>query len=315
MWKSSDAQRTDYSPVALIHLSGSAGAIHLSMKISQTFPRLLLACVLPLLIIFCVIVLRARAAEPPPEQVTVPQGMDHAKFDTLLKKYVNDQGLVNYAAWKASADDMSALNSYLKGFAPKPEKPAEGNERAAALANAYNAGVLSWILQNYPTESVWETKDPFTAKRYTIGGEQIALNDIENGALRPQIGIGAHSILVCAARSCPPLQRTAYTASSFESQNAKAYRVWLGRLDLNKFDAAKRKAEISSIFKWYKEDFDKAGGVKKVLAEKAPEKDHSFLAGGDYDVGYLSYHWGLNDQGEHGHSYSKANLIFDRIFH
>ena len=285
------------------------------MKRSQSSVRFLFAGLLLLLAVFCVVVLRARAAEPPPAQVNVPRGLNHEKFDALLKKYVNDQGLVNYAAWKADDDDAAALNAYLKEFAPRPEKPAEGDERAAALANAYNAGVLSWILQNYPTESVWETKDPFTAKRYTIGGEQVALNDIENGSLRPQIGINAHSILVCAARSCPPLQRTAYTAGSFESQNAKAYRVWLGRPDLNTFDAAKKKAEISSIFKWYKEDFDKAGGVKKVLTEKAPEKDHAFLAGGDYDVNYLSYNWGLNDQGEHGHNYSKANLILDRIIH
>ncbi len=285
------------------------------MKIPQNSVRFLLAGGLLLLAVCCVAVLRVRAAEPPPAQVSVPRGVNHEKFDAMLKKYVNEQGLVNYAAWKGNADDVAALNAYLKEFAPKPEKPAEGNERAAALANAYNAGVLSWILQNYPTESVWETKDPFTAKRYTVGGEAVSLNDIENGALRPQVGIAAHSILVCAARSCPPLQRSAYTASDFESQDARAYRVWLGRSDLNAFDPAKKKVEISSIFKWYKEDFDKAGGVKKVLAEKAPEKDHAFLAGGDYDVSYLSYNWGLNDQGEHGRNYSKANLIIDRIFH
>ena len=63
------------------------------------------------------------------------------------------------------------------------------------------------------------------------------------------------------------------------------------------------------------DDFDKAGGVKKVLAEKAPEKDRTFLASGDYEVGYLSYNWGLNDQGPHGRSYSKVDLIFDRVFH
>ena len=285
------------------------------MKISRMPPRLALAGLLGLLAVCGLVLFKARAAEPPPAQVNVPRGVDHEKFGALLKKYVNDQGLVNYAAWKADAGDVAALDSYLKEFAPKPEKPAEGNARAAALANLYNAGVLSWILQNYPTESVWETKDPFTAKRYTIGGEQVSLNDIENGALRPQIGLEAHSVLVCAARSCPPLQQTAYTAGGFEGQDAKAYHVWLGRTDLNAFDTDKKKAEISSIFKWYKDDFDKAGGVKKVLAEKAPETDRAFLAGGDYEVSYLSYNWGLNDQGEHGRSYSKANLIIDKIFH
>lgn len=257
----------------------------------------------------------AVAADAPSPQINVPRGIEHEKFGALLKKYVDDQGLVDYTAWKANAADVAALNDYLKTFAPKFEKPADGNERAAALTNAYNAGVLSWILQNYPTESVWETKDPFTAKRYTIGGEAICLNDIENGALRPQIGIGAHSVLVCAARSCPPLQTTAYTGPNFEKENARAYRAWLGRADLNKFTPEKKQAEVSSIFKWFKDDFEKAGGVKKVLAEKAPASEHAFLAGGDYEISYLSYNWGLNDQGSHGRSYSKANLIIDRIFH
>lgn len=285
------------------------------MKSPQIFVRFLFVGLLLPLVTLITVVPGIEAADPPPAQVNVPRGINHEKFDTLLKKYVNEQGLVNYAAWKGNTEDMATLNAYLKEFASKPEKPAEGNERAAALANAYNVGVLSWILQNYPTESVWETKDPFTAKRYTVGGEQVSLNDIENGALRPQIGIAAHGVLVCAARSCPPLRRSAYTAGGFEAEVTKAYHAWLGRPDLNHFDAANKKAEVSSIFKWFKEDFDKAGGVKKVLAEKAPEKDHAFLEKGDYEVGYLSYNWGLNDQGEHGRSYSKVDLIFDRVFH
>ena len=111
------------------------------------------------------------------------------------------------------------------------------------------------------------------------------------------------------------MQRSAYTASSLERGNAKACRVWLGRPDPNAFDAGKKKADLCSIFKWYKEDLDKAGGGKKVLAEKAPEKNHAFLASGDYDVSYLSYGRGVNDQGEHDHNYCKADLILDQIFH
>ncbi len=256
----------------------------------------------------------ARCAEDKQSlKVEVPSGIDHGKFDALLKKYVDAQGLVNYTAWKGNADDMAALSAYLKQFAPKAEKPAAGNEKSAALVNAYNASVLHWILENYPTESIWETKDAFTAKRFPIGGQQVALNDIENGTLRPAIGVKAHSVLVCAARSCPPLQRNAYTAGDFEAQDTKAYHIWLGREDLNKFEPEKKKAEVSSIFKFYKEDFEKAGGVKKVLGQYAPEKDKAFLTGGDYEVSYLSYNWGLNDQGEHGRKYSKLDLLIDKL--
>ena len=64
---------------------------------------------------------------------------------------------------------------------------------------------------------------------------------------------------------------------------------------------------------WYEDDFKRAGGVKKVLARYAPEKYQSFLKGGDYEVDYLPYHWGLNDQGGKGKDYSKLDLYWDKI--
>ena len=40
----------------------------------------------------------------------------------------------------------------------------------------------------------------------------VSLNDIENNVLRPEFGYRTHAVLVCAARSCPPLQQNAYSA-------------------------------------------------------------------------------------------------------
>jgi Protein of unknown function, DUF547 len=248
------------------------------------------------------------------ENVEVRAGISHEQYDRLLKKYVNDQGMVNYTGWKQNSADLAALDEYLKQFAPNAETRAQGNERAASLVNAYNALVLRWILSNYPTESIWQLKDSFKAKRHQVGGKTISLNDIENGALRPSIGYRAHSVLVCAARSCPPLQRSAYTAGNFEEQDDRAFRVWLGRDDLNKFSPNEKRVEISSIFKWFKGDFDKAGGVPKILGRYAPENARQFAASGQYETKYLNYNWGLNDQGPHGRNYSKTNLIFDNIF-
>jgi hypothetical protein len=136
--------------------------------------------------------------------------------------------LVNYTAWKASQADMSALDAYVKEFAAKADKPAEGMEKAASLTNAYNAIAIRTVLTSYPIESIHEATKPFEAKDWTIGGAKASLNDIENGTLRPMLKYRAHSVLVCAARSCPPLQQTAYTASNFEAQNDKAFTIWLG---------------------------------------------------------------------------------------
>jgi hypothetical protein len=258
------------------------------------------------------------------ENVEVLAGINHAEFDGLLEKYVNEQGLVNYGGWKQDATDLSALDHYLQQFAGKTDPPshafgaagnaARGNEKAASLVNAYNAFVLQWILKNYPTESIWQLKDSFSGKRNDVGGRKVALNDIEHGTLRPLIGYRAHAMLVCAARSCPPLQRFAYTADRFDEQDDAAYRAWLTREDLNRFLPNQKRVEISSIFKWFKRDFDDAGGISKILGRYAPASTRDFAAGGDYTIKYLPYNWGLNDEGSHGRKYSRAQLLLDNIF-
>lgn len=248
-------------------------------------------------------------------EVSCPSGIDHGAWDKLLKKYVNDRGLVDYGVWKKNKADMDALDGYLKQFAPKADKGAQGNEKAASLVNAYNAITIHTILNAYPVESIHETKDPFSAKAWMIGGAKVALNDIENGTLRPMLKYRAHSVLVCAARSCPPLQRSAYMAGSFDKQDDAAYRAWLGREDLNKFMPDQKKAEVSSIFKWFKEDFEKSMAPTKIFGSYGPAAAKKLVAGGQFETSYLSYNWGLNDQGQHGRSYSKVNLIFDKLTH
>jgi hypothetical protein len=234
--------------------------------------------------------------------VSVPAGIKHDAFDRLLKKYVNDQGLVAYEKWKASAEDRKAIDDYVAQFAAGGNA-ASGNERFASLINAYNALVLQWIVQNYPTESIWALKGSFKEKRNKVGGTMVSLNDIENDNLRPELGYKTHAVLVCAARSCPPLQQSAYTAGSLDEQVDHAYRKWLSRTDLNEFFPDKNEANVSMIFKWFKKDFDKAGGPKAVMSKYAPAAAKPVLDKSDSKLTYKAYNWGLNDQGSHGRNY------------
>jgi Protein of unknown function, DUF547 len=261
-------------------------------------------------LVFVAIISRAQTGE----NVDVRAGINHASFDRLLKNYVNEHGLVNYGAWKQNAADLSALDEYLRQFAVKIDRPAQGNEKAASLVNAYNAFVLRWILSNYPTESIWQLKDSFSGKRNEIGRRKVSLDDIEHGTLRPLISYRAHAALVCAARSCPPLQRFAYAGDRFDEQDDAAYSAWLAREDLNKFFPSETKVEISSIFKWFKQDFEKAGGIPKILGRYAPESVREFAASGNYQIKYRPYNWGLNDQGSHGRNYGQTQFLLDNVF-
>lgn len=51
-----------------------------------------------------------RAAEQKDVEVKCPSGIDHSAWDRLLKKYVDENGLVNYGAWKNSKEDVDALD-------------------------------------------------------------------------------------------------------------------------------------------------------------------------------------------------------------
>ena len=242
------------------------------------------------------------------ERVRVPEGIDHADFDRLLRTYVDDRGLVDYERWKNSTEDLAALDGYLGAYAPKPETEAAGHERWASLINAYNAFTLQWILKNYPTKSIRLLEESWPAKRHLIGGRLHSLNEIEHDNLRPEMGWRVHSAIVCAARSCPHLQTFAFSAETIDTQTESAFRTWLARNDLNSFSPSRKRVEISQIFDWFEEDFTKDGGVGKILSRYAPRPYRLFLKDGSYKLKFKDYHWGLNDQSDLGKDYKHSLL-------
>lgn len=254
------------------------------------------------------------AAATSPTVVEVKAGIDISSWDALLKKYVDTRGYVNYAAWKKSTVDMAALDLFLHALGQPAQPAATGNDRAAILINAYNAFTISWILQNFPAESIRTLPDSFTARRHLLGAGKVSLDDIE-GALRQAIGFRTHPAISCASRSCPPLSRDAYSGARLDQQTDTAFQQWLARPDLNQFLPERKQVKISRIFDWFAADFTPVGGVSSLLARYAPAADENFLNGGLFTVDYLPYDWGLNDQGGHGAHYSKLNLLWDKIAH
>lgn len=219
------------------------------------------------------------------DTVSVMDGMDHAAYDRLLQRYVSDRGLVNYKSWKNNADDLKTLRDYTAQFA-QTGKAATAHEKAASLINAYNAFTLLWMLDHYPVSSIKDTPNPWDAKRWNIAGRHVSLNEIEHDTLRPEFGYRVHAVLVCAAKSCPPLWNRAYTAGTLDEQLDDAMRRWLARADLNRFDPSTKQIELSKIFSWYKQDFD---DLPAILARYGPSPCPQCR------VSYADYDWRLND--------------------
>ncbi len=226
--------------------------------------------------------------------------IDHSAWDGLLKKYVNEQNRVDYARWKSA--DVPALDAYLAAIAAPWKNPDD----KASLINAYNALTVRWVLTHYPIVSIWKTKKPFREARHTVSGKKASLDEIET-KLRKMGDPRIHSALVCAARSCPPLRREAYVPERLDAQLEDNTIAWLANPALHTFDAKARKAEISMIFKWYKEDF---AALHDFLAKYAPQ--HNWLKPG-IKIAHKEYRWGLNDSGPLGENYGGTAFYWDAL--
>ncbi|WP_072053012.1 DUF547 domain-containing protein [Hymenobacter terrenus] len=240
-----------------------------------------------------------RAADKAPA-VTPPAavGIDHSAYDKLLKKYVNDKGLVNYKGFKA---DEKTFDQYLDLLNKNP--PAASWSKGQQMAywiNAYNAYTIRLILNHYPVQSIKDigTKiqipfvtTPWASKFFSIGGTKMSLDNIEHGTLRkkyndPRI----HFALVCASISCPRLRNEAYTADKLERQLDDQGRDFLNNPTKNK--PGKETAQLSKYFDWYKGDWTSNGQsvanwVNKYSTTKIDNKTK---------ISYLDYNWQLNEQ-------------------
>jgi hypothetical protein len=222
--------------------------------------------------------------------------LDHAAWSELLRTYVNQESRVDYRSLKAHG--AASLDRYLQQIAAPWPPTLTAADRKAALINSYNALTVRWVVANYPVESIWRTRHPFTDPRHTLDGARTSLDQIE-GRLRAMADPRIHAALVCAARSCPPLRREAYDGPRLDSQLDDNTRAWLANPALNQFVPARSLARVSMIFKWYQADF---GSVEKFLARFGHPAAR---------LEYKPYDWGLNDSSGAGGAYCALCFYWD----
>ena len=132
-----------------------------------------------------------------------------------------------------------------------------------------------------------------------------SLDDIEHNMIRiwferPRI----HTALVCAAVSCPPLRNEAFVADKLDQQLDDQMRQFLSDDQSNTINLRDNRVKLSSIFKWYVEDFEKGQqGFNSlndlITAYQTDIADDSqqllWLQKQDFKIRYLDYDWQLND--------------------
>lgn len=237
--------------------------------------------------------------------VTGPDSVSHAAFDALLRQYVDTAGTVEYAALKENG--ASDLSSYLQQLAHANPASLDRDARLAFWINAYNAHTLKLVVDHYPISTIWavtpgppepKEQSPFDVEVGTVADTTRTLNEIEHEIIRkrfdePRI----HFALVCAARSCPPLRRAAYTGRRLDEQLDDQARTFLQNRAKNRVPIEDDTISVSRLLKWYGADFGASpAAVQRALAPYFEGRVREKLSAGGYDVTYEPYDWALNDQ-------------------
>ncbi len=221
--------------------------------------------------------------------------IDHSAWDGLLKQYVDDNGRVAYRRLQSEAGDT--LRGYLATLATAPVEKLAPKERLAFWINAYNAIIVAAVLEGYSAEGPLRRIRLFKSYRQTIAGEARTPDDIEHGILRPRFqDFRAHFALVCASTSCPKLRREAYVATSLDAQLDDQARSFLDDKGRNRIEPATGKVELSQIFEWFNEDFERVGGLAAALMPYISHEQAELLRQGKPT--FLAYDWSLNAQAD-----------------
>ncbi|WGD33559.1 DUF547 domain-containing protein [Olleya sp. YS] len=222
--------------------------------------------------------------KPPKQENTL--SINHSRWNTLLQKYVSEQGHVNYQKFK---NDKTSLALYIDTLSENV--PTDDWSRAEKLAywiNAYNALTVDLIVKNYPIESIKDIKDPWEQRLWKLGNKWYNLDEIEHKILRKMDEPRIHFAIVCASYSCPKLQNTAFTAENLDAQLTNATKEFLS--DTKRNEITKNKLKLSKIFRWFDDDFKQNGSLIDFINTYTTTNISE-----DAKISYKDYNWDLND--------------------
>lgn len=237
---------------------------------------------------------------------TAVQAVDTPGYTQLLEAHVKPGSIggirlnvVDYRGIQSDPNYAKALQAFA---AVTPEQLQSKNERLAFWINAYNLLAIKAVLDQYPVKSIKDggslLQSIWKKKVGTVAGKAYALDEIENGILRkdftePRI----HFAIVCASLSCPDLRAEPYTGERMDAQLDEAARTFLANPAKGLVPGPDGKtAKVSSIFKWFGDDFGVVGGVSRFILTKAEPALATRIAGlTEAGLSYLEYDWSLND--------------------
>lgn len=226
---------------------------------------------------------------------------DFSEWDVLLKKHLVPATLagvnLNVVAYGKVKDDRQ-----FKKLVDDLVNASPGSSRAQQLAfwiNVYNILAVKVVADHYPIKSIKDVgsllKPVWKHSVAVVAGKERTLHEIEHEILRKMHEPRIHMAIVCASISCPDLRAEAYAPEGLESQLDEQTKAFVQNPGKGmKIDAPNQKIHLSSIFKWFAEDFEGRGGVLTFISKYVSPADRQLLNKNAFKITYLDYNWELN---------------------
>jgi hypothetical protein len=228
---------------------------------------------------------------------------DFSDWDALIKKHVSlkkvDGVMIHAVDYKNLKSDEKFKKLTLRLNSVREESLKTRDEKLAFWINTYNILAAKMVADRFPIKSIKDAGSFFSPvwKKPAghVAGKERTLNDIEHEILRKMDEPRIHVAIVCASVSCPDLRLEAFKADSLNEQLDDQVKRFLQSSEKGmRIDKKDKRVYLSSIFKWFKDDFESRGGVLKFISQYVSPEAAKQLVDSRIDVSYLDYNWNVN---------------------
>jgi len=217
-------------------------------------------------------------------------------YQSLYEQAVID-GRIDYGNIKNDPSILLQLVDHIEKLDANPLNEAQ-------LINAYNIYAIKHIIDNYPVSSPKEILGFFNKLPCKVGNNIYTLNKIENAIKKKSVNGQYHFALICAAQSCPPFPKEAFTISNLKQQLNRQCELAFN--SVNYIRVNNNLVFLPLIFNWYKKEFKKENrSIRQLL-----ENHYRGVLPAPYSIKYYSYDWALNDVKEQVYIDNNSNTNY-----
>ena len=233
----------------------------------------------------------------------------------LLEKDLENDGLATAFDYRGALkrdDTMVLLDRQRQKLARFDvsliDSPETGN---AFWLNAYNFFMIAHILQERPggkpVTSVWDyggrynpfRSNIFARELFEVGGRRYSLDQMEKEILlgnayreKGWAEARVHFAVNCASVGCPPLRRQIYDPENVDDLLTENTRRAFHTHRHLRVDGVT--LYVSSLFDWYKADFDREEGSPMAFIRKYADRRVIERVDGTERMRFIPYDWTLN---------------------